>query len=91
VAVAADVAAGEDHYGKFCARCHGIETVSSNIVPDLRRSPVLSDPGAWQQIVIGGALTDHGMVGWSGFLTPAQAETIRRYVGEKARTLQKSE
>jgi quinohemoprotein ethanol dehydrogenase len=91
VAVAADVAAGEDHYGRFCARCHGIETVSSNIVPDLRRSPVLSHPGAWQQIVIGGALTDHGMVGWSGFLTPAQAETIRRYVGEKARTLQKSE
>jgi quinohemoprotein ethanol dehydrogenase len=90
-ASAQDVLAGESHYGRFCSRCHGIETVSSNVIPDLRRSAVLRSPEAWQQIVIGGALADHGMVSWSPFLTAVDAEQIRRYVGEKARTLQKSE
>jgi quinohemoprotein ethanol dehydrogenase len=90
-ASAAVVAAGEARYGEYCARCHGVGTESSNVIPDLRRSPVLTDPGAWQAIVMGGALADHGMVGWSRFMTPAQAQSIRAYVGEQARVLADAE
>jgi quinohemoprotein ethanol dehydrogenase len=82
-----DFAMGEERYGKYCSRCHGFETESPNVIPDLRRSAVLTQPETWQDIVIGGILADHGMIGWRRFLTAAEAETIRAYVGEKARTL----
>jgi quinohemoprotein ethanol dehydrogenase len=87
-ASATDFAAGEDLYGRYCGLCHGFDTVSSNVVPDLRRSPFLTTPEGWQQIVIGGAFTDRGMISWSRFLQPAQAEQIRAFVGEKSRALQ---
>jgi quinohemoprotein ethanol dehydrogenase len=91
VAPPAVVSAGELRYGEYCARCHGPETVSANVVPDLRRSAVLTDPRTWHDIVIGGLLADHGMIGWSRFLDDAGAESIRAYVGEKARALARSE
>jgi quinohemoprotein ethanol dehydrogenase len=87
-ASAADVAAGEDLYGRYCGLCHGFDTVSANIIPDLRRSPFLTTPEGWRQVVIGGALTERGMISWSRFLDPAQAEQIRGFVGEKSRALQ---
>ncbi len=90
-ASAADVAAGKDHYDLYCSRCHGFDTQSANVVPDLRRSPMLTDKQSWQQVVIGGALTERGMVSWSKYLTPEQAETVRAYVGEQSRTLQAQE
>ena len=34
--------------------------------------------------MIGGALKDSGMVGWSEELTPAQAENVRLYVIKRA-------
>ncbi len=91
VATAAAVTAGEARYGRYCARCHGIETRSANIIPDLRRSAVLTSPEAWRAIVIGGALADRGMIGWGRYLDAAGAETIRAYVGEQARALQREE
>jgi quinohemoprotein ethanol dehydrogenase len=86
-----DFAVGEERYGKYCSRCHGFETESPNVIPDLRRSAVLTQPETWQDIVIGGILADHGMIGWRRFLTAPEAETIRAYVGEKARALASSE
>ncbi|HTW37764.1 MAG TPA: PQQ-dependent dehydrogenase, methanol/ethanol family [Steroidobacteraceae bacterium] len=86
-AAAAEVAAGETQFGLYCARCHGVGADSSNVIPDLRRSPVLTDPSAWQAIVMDGALADHGMVGWRRFMSPAQVEAVRAYVGEQARAL----
>ena len=88
VASAAEVALGEDIYGKHCALCHGFDAVSANIVPDLRRSPFLTSRTGWQQVVIGGALTARGMISWKEFVTPAQAEAVRAFVGDRARTLQ---
>ena len=81
------VALGEAVYGKRCGLCHGFNAVSGNIVPDLRRSGFLSSPEGWQACVIGGALAPRGMISWKQFLTPAQAEAIRIYVGEQARAL----
>src|SRR5581483_3127925 len=79
------VAEGKERYGRVCGRCHGLNMRSANIVPDLRRSAALADPQAWQSIVICGALTERGMVGWSAILTASQAESIRAYVAQEAR------
>ena len=87
----AQLTAGEMDYGKYCARCHGFRTESANVVPDLRRSAALTDAQAWSDIVIEGRLSDHGMIAWKRFVTPADAEAIRAYVGEQARALQQRE
>jgi quinohemoprotein ethanol dehydrogenase len=83
------VALGETIYGKRCGLCHGFDAVSSNIVPDLRRSPFLTSPEGWQAVVIGGALAERGMISWKEFVTPAQAEAVRGFVGERARSLKR--
>jgi quinohemoprotein ethanol dehydrogenase len=84
-------AAGAEPYRVYCSRCHGGETRSLNIIPDLRRSAALSNAALWKNIVIDGALEPNGMIGWSEFLSPEAAETIRAYVAAQARTLQELE
>ncbi|MGH8259081.1 MAG: PQQ-binding-like beta-propeller repeat protein, partial [Steroidobacteraceae bacterium] len=91
IASRAQVAAGARHYGEYCARCHGFGTRSGNVIPDLRRSVALTQPGLWRSIVLDGTLAANGMIGWSRFLTPAAADSIRAYVGEQARALQREE
>ncbi|HTV50593.1 MAG TPA: PQQ-dependent dehydrogenase, methanol/ethanol family [Steroidobacteraceae bacterium] len=91
VAPAAAVRAGETLYGSYCSRCHGVETASANVLPDLRRAAMLTEPDAWQSIVIGGLFADQGMASWRRFLSPADAEAIRQYVGEQARALRRRE
>jgi quinohemoprotein ethanol dehydrogenase len=83
----AQVALGDELYAKRCGLCHGFEAVSGNMVPDLRRSAFLLSPAGWQSVVIGGALAPRGMISWKEFVTPAEAEAIRVYVGERARSL----
>ena len=82
---------GKAHYDLYCARCHGYDTQSANVIPDLRRSPMLTDPQAWRTVVLDGALTDRGMVSWSKYLSPDDAEAVRAYIGEQARVLQQQE
>jgi quinohemoprotein ethanol dehydrogenase len=84
-------AAGAEPYRVYCSRCHGSETHSLNIIPDLRRSAALSSAALWKSIVIDGALEPNGMIGWSQFLSPEGAEAIRAYVAAQARTLQRAE
>ncbi len=91
IALPAQVTAGAGYYGEYCARCHGFGTHSGNVVPDLRRSAALTQPESWRAIVLGGALAAQGMIGWSRFLTPGEADAIRVYVGEQARALQQQE
>jgi mono/diheme cytochrome c family protein len=87
VASPAQVALGETVYGRRCGLCHGFDAVSGNILPDLRRSAFLTSPPAWQSVVIGGALASRGMISWRESITPAQAEAVRAFVGERARAL----
>ena len=81
------VAQGKAHYAKFCARCHGLNMMAANIVPDLRRSAALGDKEAWHAIVMGGALEKQGMISWSKLISADDAEAIRAYVGDEARKL----
>ena len=84
-------AAGAEPYRVYCSRCHGGETHSLNIIPDLRRSAALTSAALWKNIVIDGAFEVNGMIGWSEFLSPEEAETIRAYVAAQARELQEVE
>jgi quinohemoprotein ethanol dehydrogenase len=88
---AAMVEAGAEPYRVYCSRCHGGETHSLNIIPDLRRSAALSSAALWKSIVMDGALEPNGMIGWSQFIRAEEAEWIRAYVASRARMLQDSE
>jgi len=84
---AALIAEGKIRYARLCGRCHGLNMLSANIVPDLRRSAALGDQEAWTAIVIGGSLQQQGMIGWGRYLSPEGAEAIRAYVIDEARKL----
>jgi len=84
---AAQIAEGKERYARLCGRCHGLNMLAANIVPDLRRSAAIADKDGWSAIVLGGALESKGMVSWSRFLTPEGAEAIRAYVTDEARKL----
>eukprot|EP01037_Dinobryon_pediforme_P010160 gene10160-10229_t len=81
------LARGGHIYEETCAVCHGVTARSSGVVPDLRRDPLLASKAGWKQVVIGGALSDNGMVSFKKWLTPADAEAVRGYVAARARNL----
>jgi quinohemoprotein ethanol dehydrogenase len=72
-------------YGANCAACHGMEALSAGVLPDLRRSAVLRSPEAFRQVVLGGALSDRGMVSFADRFGPDDAEAIRGYIETRAR------
>ena len=78
---------GQKHYSKLCSGCHGFGTYSGGVVPDLRRSPLILDGKAWNQVVIRGALQDAGMISFRKYLTDIEAESIRAYVSAEAALL----
>jgi hypothetical protein len=65
--------------------------MASNVIPDLRRSALLTNPEGWRGVVGDGALEARGMMGWSKYMSTDQIEKIRLYVGEQARLLQKTQ
>lgn len=78
-ASAATVALGEKLYSEHCKGCHGFDVVARHggSVPDLRYSNAQVH-GAWQGIVVGGALRMNGMPAFE--LQPEEAEAVRAYV-----------
>ena len=76
---------GSERYLALCAHCHGLNTRSPNIVPDLRRSPALANKTLWNAIVEGGALTNKGMISWSPYMPKGGSEAIRAYVVSEAK------
>jgi quinohemoprotein ethanol dehydrogenase len=79
------VAAGERQYVFLCERCHGHQALNLNVIPDLRRSVMLSNEAAWKAVVLEGALIGKGMRGWRPLLDETGAENIRAYVAGQAR------
>lgn len=84
------LAQGRLAYESNCSVCHGPTGLSSGVLPDLRRSGALADREAWREIVIGGGLKDRGMASFAKYLSEDEAEAIRAYVGEHAKTLQQA-
>jgi len=87
----AQIAEGSAIYEATCGLCHGAAAHSSGVLPDLRRSGVLSDADAWKAIVHDGALKANGMIAFSRWYTPAQIEAVRAFVGDQAKKLQARE
>ncbi len=83
-AEAGTVAQGKQRYFEYCSVCHGDAAMSSGFLPDLRRSGTLSDPEFWQDIVLGGVLTDNGMVAFDAYMTAQDAEAVRAYIVDRA-------
>ncbi len=75
---------GSAVYRTYCYRCHGPNAVSSNVIPDLRRSTMLPSKEAWKAVVWDGALEPAGMIGWSEYLEPEQVEELRAYISFQA-------
>jgi alcohol dehydrogenase (cytochrome c)/quinohemoprotein ethanol dehydrogenase len=78
------VAAGGHLYGRYCGVCHGDAAYGSTLVPDLRRSALLADGGAWASVVAAGARESRGMAGFAHVLDAGQVESIRHYVIKRA-------
>lgn len=81
---AATIALGGEKYARYCAVCHAAGAVGSTLLPDLRRSGTLGDPGSWQAVVREGILTDNGMVSFASSLSEEESEAIRAYVIHRA-------
>lgn len=85
------VTQGAALYESTCGVCHGPAGISSGVLPDLRRSGVLTDKDSWNAVVIGGALKDRGMVSFAKWMSADDAEAIRAYVAGKAKLLAAAE
>lgn len=83
---AQQIATGNRFYYTYCTICH-----NGPVNPDLRRSALLRNRDAWQQVVIGGALAQNGMASFSAYLKPEEAEAIRGFVNEQAKALLREE
>ncbi len=87
----AQIAEGGSLFEGNCGVCHGGGARSAGVLPDLRRSVALSDKATWGQIVHGGALRDRGMISFAPYMTAAQIEAVRAYVGVQAKYLASEE
>ena len=79
-ASAQTIAAGGEHYGRYCAVCHAPGAVGSTVLPDLRRSGTLSNPQAWLAVVHDGILKDNGMASFAQSLSKEEMQEIREFV-----------
>ena len=80
-------------YQDVCMGCHGLNTVSGLITPDLRGSAYLWDENGWEAVVRGGQLKDRGMASFADNINAEQAQAIRAYViqqSHRGQELQKS-
>lgn len=76
---AARVERGRNLYGRHCARCHGLVTRSTGLIPDLKRSSK-GVHESWNEIVLGGVLSGGGMAGFADVLDKEGAAAIHAYV-----------
>lgn len=80
--VAADVIGhGGEVYTKYCSTCHGQNgQARAGLFPNLLRTPLLHTQEGFDQVVLGGARSEKGMVSFSNVLKPEDTAAIRAYV-----------
>ncbi|MET0589418.1 MAG: PQQ-dependent dehydrogenase, methanol/ethanol family [Novosphingobium sp.] len=83
---AARATAGAMLFGtKACMVCHGWNAVASGAAPDLRTSPMITDPVAFREVVKNGGLQMNGMPAFRD-ISDSDLETIRYYLRNRAST-----
>ena len=78
------VADGSRAFARYCGSCHGDAAYSGGILPDLRYSRALADDALWQAVVLDGALSANGMVGFGSSLGAARLAAVRAYLIARA-------
>jgi mono/diheme cytochrome c family protein len=73
------IAAGGALYAEHCLRCHGLNTKSGGVLPDLRFS-TRETHARWNDIVLGGLRADRGMASFADVLDPSGAAATQAYV-----------
>lgn len=71
--------------GLHCIACHGLDLVADGAAPDLRSSPMVLEPAAFQAVVRDGALLPNGMPRFEE-LTDQDLADIRQYIRQEAST-----
>ena len=89
IAIDAELAAsGKVIYDTYCYMCHGLDTISGGVLPDLKYAgPDVHD--SWIDIVIDGVLEDNGMRSFRDVLSVKDAEAVQAYIIQKAQQLKK--
>jgi PQQ-dependent dehydrogenase (methanol/ethanol family) len=77
------VALGRRLYSARCSVCHGMNAVSSSIVPDLRYLDALGHKG-WDGVVLYGAKRTSGMPSYDKLLSADETDAIHAYVIKRA-------
>ncbi len=85
-----DVTIGKSLFAYNCASCHGSSTLSTGVLPDLKRAFAVSSKELWNAIVVGGSYKKTGMPNFGTILTAKEAELIRSYVGSESLRIQAS-
>lgn len=67
-------------YDRYCVGCHGAGAVGGGVIPDLRFSPMAASAEAWNQVVLGGILSERGMVSFNSELSEQDSAAVRAYV-----------
>jgi quinohemoprotein ethanol dehydrogenase len=80
----ADVTRGQALYARFCARCHGDNTINTGPLVDLKHTSYLSSATQWQRVVFSGLLGARGMPGFMAEINDSDAEAVRVYVASIA-------
>lgn len=80
----ATVALGHSKYNRYCLACHGYDAIGGGVIPDLRKSAVVSDAANFKSVVLGGAFKSQGMVSFADVLDPQTAEAVRQYLIHEA-------
>ncbi len=78
------VAVGHQTYNHYCLVCHGYNAISGGVIPDLRYSPLIGSPEAFDSVVLGGARKDQGMVSFAKVLKPEDTQALRAYIISEA-------
>jgi len=80
---------GKDKYTQNCTICHeGARGMGG--FPDLRYSGFIHSSGGFQSVVLGGALTENGMLSFSKTLSADDVEAIRAHITHLSNELKKN-
>jgi alcohol dehydrogenase (cytochrome c)/quinohemoprotein ethanol dehydrogenase len=84
------VAAGAQHYGKFCAACHGDNgQTRGSTFPNLMVSALLYSQAGFDQVVLKGVRAGKGMVSFATVLDGKATEALRAYIIARANEAKK--
>jgi quinohemoprotein ethanol dehydrogenase len=81
---AQQLAQGRVLFDRNCMVCHGPLVVSSGVVLDLRWAQTPGSREAFASVVLGGEYASAGMASFADTLSPAEAESIRAYIINRA-------